>query len=73
MMLFLKIADVIFIVFGILFLFFPEAVVKISKLANEMFVYPDEKVYSVRKISGIVCLILAAFLTAALMKLYHMF
>jgi len=72
MVAFLIISDAIFLTCGILFLFFPKTVVTLSKLANQVLVYTDEKVYVVRKIMGVICLALVVFLTVAIMLVYHL-
>lgn len=71
MIAFLIFADAIFLIFAALFLFFPKVVVTLSKLANEVLVYTDEKIYAGRKIAGVICLILGAFLAVVILRLYH--
>jgi len=69
MKLFLIFADIVFMIFAVLFLFFPKVVVTLSRLANQVLVYTDEKIYANRKIAALACLSL--FLTIAIMILNH--
>ena len=68
---FLIFADVVFLTAAILFLFFPNVVVKLNKLANEVLVCTDEKIFAVRKTAGIACLIMGIFLTVVIMILFR--
>jgi hypothetical protein len=61
--LFIIFTDIVFFVFGVLFWFFPGAIVTLSKWTSEILVSTDEKVQRIRKASGLFCFILAAFLT----------
>ena len=72
MEIFLVVADVIFFVFAILFIFFPKSIVTLSKLANQVLVYTDEKIYARRKLAALVCLSLSVFLTVVIMILNHL-
>jgi hypothetical protein len=72
MLAFLIFADLLFIIFAILFFLFPKTVVTLSKLANQVLVYTDEKVYAVRKTIGILCLAMAIFLTIAIMMILRL-
>ena len=69
---FLIFADAVFIIFTVLFMFFPKAVVTLNRLANQALVYTDEKIYAMRKIAALICLGLSVFLTVAIMVLKHL-
>lgn len=56
---FLWFVAIISFIFGILFLFFPKALVKLSALANQVLVYTDEKLFTIRIGLGICLLFLS--------------
>lgn len=65
---FIIICDLLALVFAILFLFFPKVVVKLSKWANQVLIYTDEKIYAIRIPIGVVMIILTIFFSYLIFK-----
>jgi len=62
MEIFLVVASIILLIFGLLFLFFPNLVKPITKITNRVLFDTEDKVYAWRRPIGIASLILAIYL-----------